>query len=504
MSRQSLLAFELHRRRRGVEGPAARRLDRRQGDSSRGGGLVSIAIDLLGQQRTFINGNSVLGLAPQQRRLLSLLASAPGQALGREWLARGLWESADPSHLRSLQVHISHLRAALGRDAIESVGHSYRLVIAPDDVDEVRFRLLVAEGKEAVAHGHYDDGVSLLEEALGLWRGDPYEDLVTDEFRARCAGLCELRSSAEDSLLRARVELIRDVSDAESVIPLSTRQFAEQPSRENRAVLHMRCLMAAGRLTDAGAVASDFRRRVHREVGVEPGSEFAETVARIMRRDPTLMPAAWRSRVTVPEHLIPLIGRDQEHELAVSLLKWSSTRLLCITGEHGVGKTRLAASVAETLGPGLPGGVLWLGEDHARDSEGVIARVAELLGVRGSPSDMRQGLATALGRRRTLVVLDGVRGDDVMSAVAILLSAGSQVSILLTGVQRLGLASEHEMRLHPFSIVDGSAETFVCEVVRFLGAEPRAVDRRSIEESGGLPSVLEQMAISMMSEVARA
>ncbi|MGI9197158.1 MAG: BTAD domain-containing putative transcriptional regulator [Candidatus Nanopelagicales bacterium] len=451
-----------------------------------------------------IDGNSVGGLAPQQRRLLSLLASAPGQALGREWLARGLWESADPSHLRSLQVHISHLRAALGRDAIESVGHSYRLVIAPDDVDEVRFRLLVAEGKEAVAHGHYDDGISLLEDALGLWRGDPYEDLATDEFRARRAGLGELRSSAEDALLRARVELIRDVNDAESVIPLSTCHFAEQPSRESRAVLHMRCLMAAGRLTDAAAVAAGFRRRMHREVGVEPGTEFAEIVVRIMRRDPTLMPAAWRSRVSLPDHLIPLIGRDHEHGLAVSLVKWNSAQVLCITGQQGVGKSRLAASVAETLGPGLPGGVLWLGEDHVRDSEAVIARVAELLGLRGSPAEMRQGLAAALGRRRTLVVLDGVREDAVMSAVAILLSAGSQVSILLTGIQRLGLASEHEMRLHPFSLVDGSAESFVREVVHFLGAEPRAVDGRALEESGGLPSVLEQMAISMMSEAVRA
>ncbi|MFM7596899.1 MAG: hypothetical protein ACKO70_00765 [Actinomycetota bacterium] len=67
------------------------------------------------------------------------------------------------------------------------------------------------------------------------------------------------------------MELIRDVSDAEAVIPISTHRYAEQPNRESRAILRIRCLMAAGRLTDAASVASNeavpegVRRRLARD-----------------------------------------------------------------------------------------------------------------------------------------------------------------------------------------------------------------------------------------------
>lgn len=465
---------------------------------------MDIAIDVLGQQLVAVDGEFVAGLAPQQRRLLSLLASDPGQGLSREWLATGLWGSYDAAHLRSLQVHVSHVRAALGKDAIESVGHGYRLVAEPEAIDEVRFRQLASEGKEAVTHAHYDDAITLLSDALVLWRGEPYQDITSDEFLARRAGLRELRSSAEDGLLRARVELIRDVNDAEAVIPLSTHRYAEQPNRESRAILHMRSLMAAGRLADAATVAADHRRRVNRDAGVEPGPEFAECAARIMRRDPSLMPAAWRSRVDVPAHFLPLLHRDHEHELAVALLKWNSVRILCVTGERGVGKTRLAAAVAESLGPGLPGGVVWLSGDRARDPDQVLTRIADVVGVRGPSGEVRQRLPLALSQRRTLVVLDGVEGDEVMPAVATLLAAGPMLSILITGVERLGLASEHELRLHPFSLDNGDAARFLGDLVEALGGAWPGTEVDLVADSGGLPLELEQQAISWLSEAARA
>lgn len=489
---------------------------------------MSLSLQLLGQQVVTIDGAVAAPLAPLQRRLLALLASHPDQPLGREWLAVALWGESGGAQLRALQVHISHLRGALGKDCIDSVEYGYRLVIEPDAIDETRFRVLIHEGKEAVARGDYDDAITLLGEALEMWGGEPYLDITTDEFLARRAGLRELRLSAEDALLRARVELIRQVSDAESAIPLSTQMYADQPTRESRVIMHMRCLMVAGRLTDAANVAADHRRRVLQEVGVEPGPEFTETATRVLRRDTGLMPASWRSRVDVPSYFLPLLQRDHQHELVVSLLKWDSVRLMCLTGEHGVGKTRLAASVAETLGHGLPGGVIWLTGESARDPDDLLAKVADAAGVRGNSAEVRQRIPMVLGRRRTLVVLDGVEGAAVMSAVAILLAAGPLLSILVTGSERLGLASEHEMRLHPLSLAD--AESFVIELLEALSGQGGAEEHAGLPQTGwrnggscgldavgdksefgdslmacgGLPLALEQMAISMLSEMSRA
>lgn len=95
---------------------------------------MDISIDVLGQQNVTLDGAPVSTLAPRERRLLSLLASDPGQGLSREWLATGLWGSCDAANLRVLQVHVSHLRASLGRATIESIGHG-RAAEGPRGVD---------------------------------------------------------------------------------------------------------------------------------------------------------------------------------------------------------------------------------------------------------------------------------------------------------------------------------------------------------------------------------
>lgn len=460
------------------------------------------AVNVLGHLTVGVDGVVVTGLAPQQRRLLALLASSPGQSLDREWLAVQLWGSADPAHLRSLQVHISHVRTILGRDRVESIDKGYRLVIEPGEVDEARFRSLIADGQEAVAHARYDDAISHVSEALDLWRGEPYADVTSESFHARRAGLCELRCSAEDALLRARVELIRNVSDAEAVIPLAAHLLADEPYREARVILHMRCLMAAGRLTDAVNAAADFRQRVIRGIGIKPGPDFADAAARIMRRDSALAPAAWQSRVDVPDYPSPLLQRDVEHDLAVSLLKWNSVRVLCLTGAPGVGKTRLAAAVAQTLGHGFPGGVIWLHRERLATPHSAIEYVGALLGIRGGPGELRQTVPVALGRRRTLVVLDGIEGDSAMATVAVLLSAGSAVSIVVTGVQRLGLASEYE--LHLGSLDEPASSGFVDQLIAAMGGEPTPVDASDLAAAAGAPVALERLAISLVSGGVRA
>ena len=454
-------------------------------------------VSVLGHLIVTSPGQITPQLAPQSRRLLALLATHPSELLDRAWLAEGLWGNADAAHLRSLQVHISHLRASLGRALIESVDQRYRLGLDPAAVDEVRFRSLVIQGQSALSHAHYDDALSLLGEALDLWRGEPYADLACEFIRARRASLRELKCAAEEGYLRSRVEMIRTARDAEAVMPLAAQRMAEQPFREARIILHMRCLIAAGRLTDAVNAAIDYRRRLMDDVGVEPGPDFAEVVGRIMRRDASLMPEAWNSRCDVPQYSTPLLQRDAEHDVVVALLKWNSVRLVCLTGEPGVGKTRLAAAVAETISRGFPGGVIWLRPQDSRDPERALAHVANAIGMRASSAELRQRLPRQLGRSRTLVVLDGVETENVVPCVAVLLAAGSLVSVLVTGTHRLGLASAHEMRVHPMSREDSVA--LVQELVGIMGGASASVSPRSLSSARGLPLLLEHLAIDLVS-----
>ena len=85
------------------------------------------------------------------------------------------------------------------------------------------------------------------------------------------------------------------------------------------------------------------------------------------------------SRVPVPS--TPLLGREQELGDIVGLLSDDDTRIVTLLGPGGVGKTRLAVAVASELDSIDPGSVVLVPVAHVRDRAGVLAEIAEALGV---------------------------------------------------------------------------------------------------------------------------
>jgi DNA-binding response OmpR family regulator len=76
------------------------------------------------------NGNRA-DLTPLNMRLLQVLMEHPGEVLERDYLFRTVWETSYTGDTRSLDVHISWLRRALGaeyQDLLKTVrGVGYRL-----------------------------------------------------------------------------------------------------------------------------------------------------------------------------------------------------------------------------------------------------------------------------------------------------------------------------------------------------------------------------------------
>lgn len=469
---------------------------------------MTISIGVLGPQLVSVDGQEIETLAPQQRRVLSILASRPGAIVARDQIMMNLWGASTSKLLKGLQAYVSNIRQVVGTAVVEFVGTGYRLNLDPEAVDEVRFIRLLATGHLHMASERYAEAAEDFDEAVALWRGDPYDDLPNGEFAARRAGLRESLLSAEEGLVRARLEMVRDSQQASALVSVTAQAYAEQPRRERRVVDHIRCLLMCGRATDATQVAHDYRKRLKAEVGAEPGREFAEITGFIGRRDHLPLSAAWGSSAQIPSFTMPLIGRALEEDLACTLLAGDAVGILTFTGPPGVGKTRLAGAVAQSMARTLPGGVVWLEPNATQDAESLLVALAEHMQIKSAIGELRQRIPAALGARRTLIVADGVEPKSITSAAAILLSTGSMLSLLVTAEMPLALASEQVIELQPLSTTTmpgGSpAARFVGEAVEMLGAEGRIgsdVIEQAVRGSSGLPVDLHQVAISLVTQV---
>ena len=437
--------------------------------------------------------------------MLSVLASRPSEVVSREWIANQLWGAAKATQLRGLQSYVSHLRSILDSRTIELVGGGYRLNLDPERIDEVEFKRLVSQGLEASRAGRFRQARVGLEAALALYRGEPYDDLGNGDFEVRRSGLRQLREAAEDALLRIRVDLVRGPQDCDALIPQLAEAYAQQPDRELRVLLYARTLAMAGRLSEAGDVYKTFRSRLKAQTGAEPTAELTETMTRLAQRDHAAMSLAWGSTVVIPGYAAPIIGRAVEANAAMSMLEVGGSSLVTITGPSGVGKTRVASAVARDLADDLPGGVVWIEAGSIKRSDDLLALIAEAVGISGSTATIKQALPKALGERRSLIVIDGLVGVDAKPAIAVLLSGGPKISVIVTSTRTMGLASEQVLTLQPLSTAGSNstvspAAAFVTALLERLGGhvpEPRLV-QAAVQGTSGLPIELEQVALDLL------
>ncbi len=138
-----------------------------------------------------------------------------------------------------------------------------------------------------------------------------------------------------------------------------------------------------------------------------------------------------------------LVGRVVELEAVTDLVV--DSRLVTLTGPPGVGKTRLALSVADLVADRFAEGVAWVDLVPVRDAHQLQAEVARAL----------EGRIDALPDRAALLVLDNC--EHLIEAVAELahrLTAGSRLRILATSRERLHLTVEREFAVPPLPMPD--------------------------------------------------
>jgi non-specific serine/threonine protein kinase len=142
-----------------------------------------------------------------------------------------------------------------------------------------------------------------------------------------------------------------------------------------------------------------------------------------------------------------------------ALLLKEAVSLLTLTGPGGVGKTRLALTVAQDVADQFADGVVWLDLASLRDADLVPVTVASALGIVPAPSrPVLRDLTYHLRPQQMLLVLDNC--EHLLVAIpahlAPLLASCPALQILAASRAPLHVHGEHVLPIEPLPLPEST------------------------------------------------
>ena len=292
----------------------------------------------------------------KERALLVALALRAGEPVPSSQLIATLWDDAAPrTAVKILQTYVFRLRRALApSDVLDTRSGSYVLAVPRHQVDALRFEDTVASARKAWKEGDAARTSALLRQALALWRSEKVGDHAdTLTAKAQVARLAEMRLTAIEDRLEANLALGGHSEAAAELEELVTAH----PFRERLWGLLIVALYRSGRQAAALRTFSRARSQLVEELGVEPLASLRALEAAVLVQDPALdLP---RVDAATPERGFVgpteagrgrFVGRQREQAQLVRALQAARLghgSLFLVTGEPGIGKTRLVEELTE-------------------------------------------------------------------------------------------------------------------------------------------------------------
>src|SRR3954454_12187993 len=308
---------------------------------------------LLGPLEVVHRGEAVPPGGQRKRALLARLLLEANRTVSIDALVDGLWgEEGPPTAVKMGHIYVSQLRKGLPTGALQTRPPGYRLEVAPEAVDLLRFERLRKEGREALADGDAVTAAEHLAAACALWRGPALGEFSEPFAAVAAAHLEELRLVAVEDRVDADLSLGRHGHVAAELQAL----VASYPLRERPRRQLMLALYRQGRHAEALAAFHELRTALRDELGIDPSTGLAELQYRILNQDPALDHAA-----PAPSHADPValpapppgdafVGRAAEVaplDAAFDRATAGHGATALIAGPAGIGKTRLTGELAE-------------------------------------------------------------------------------------------------------------------------------------------------------------
>ncbi|MGF1513453.1 MAG: AAA family ATPase [Elainellaceae cyanobacterium] len=318
----------------------------------------ALKISLLAGDFCATNQGVPIALRPRSQQFLAYLVLHHQTPQPRRRIAGQLWpDTTDAQSRTNLRKELHYLRQTCPTLASCIAVTNQTLYWQPQvpcavDVDAFKAALVTAASTEGAPAGQ------ALETALTLYQSDLWPDCDTEWIYAERE--C-LRQDYGLALARA-TRLFGELRETAKAISLGQQWLQAAPLNEEGYQVLMTLYEAAGDRASALQLYHRCMTTLQAELGVSPSAAIAEIYQRLLRADDSpaidapLASAASLANTALPlpetplsgpKPLAPLVGREDLCQAMEQWLSLETAPLLVLTGEPGIGKTRLLEALVE-------------------------------------------------------------------------------------------------------------------------------------------------------------
>ncbi|WP_348771707.1 BTAD domain-containing putative transcriptional regulator [Streptomyces sp. S816] len=456
---------------------------------------------------TVLRANRVAGMRSRKvSELLAVLLVSPDHRASHAEVMRYLWPG-EPLNQNRIRQNFHQLRLSVPDVCVESNERGFwRISVPSHEIDLLRFRSLLRSADSA-----RNSSVRLksLRDALGEWRGIPFEGLQGAAFdRKRNELMAELQEATISCVL---AEL--ECSQPRAALDRADLAVTHWPTSEALLELKVRALRMLGREDQIPQILDEWQRESGRPTA---HLLLADTPREHGRGSATSLRATAAPRPRqLPPGPVRLVGRRGERERLTEVLLGRApgrSRLAALSGMPGVGKSALAVEVAVALDQYFADGILRVDfagvvPEGLLRHEHVVARLLNDLGVRpATPTldGMISAYRTALADRAVLLILDNARNEEHVRPL--LPPAGPSAAIVVGRRHLDGLGIREDADLIALEPLDRADATELLRVRlgedRMRTAAPFVAD--IVEHCSGLPLAIKIMAARITRRSAQA